>query len=206
MRKTKSLVAALAATAGMLLAIPSAASAASVKPALSVYTYTEVDVSLGNLYAEFAVYATYSQTQIWINGKVECGSTQGWVVSWCSNTNNGQAWLNVGMNLVNPYGSWYARNNIYANNSGCSYWGSSQLTLEYWECEVQVGKIPRESLPRPAAAGTQHWVTKTFTFHLPAASLHMPAGALHLAAGSVYRNLQRTGHPAPGMTGLGIRR
>jgi hypothetical protein len=164
-------------------------------PAESVYTFSEVGVNLGDLDAEFALYATYSETQIWINGKVECGSTQGWVVSWCSNTNNGKAYLNVGMNLTNPYGSWYERMNIYANNSGCNIWGSSQLTVDFWECEVALSSnsASRASALRPAPAA-QRGITRIATLHLATGTVY----EWHLAADSVYEQTGRAVTSFPG--------
>jgi hypothetical protein len=192
MRKIKSVVAALAATVGILALSPiaasatSATSATSTQPLESVYTYSLFEVSLPgtSLSAYFYLYTTFSQTQIWINGKVTCPTTPGWVTSWCSNTNNGKAYINAGQNLTNPHGSWYQRANIYANYSGCSWWGSSSLSFDYAECEVS----PPSSRPTQRATdlrlvpATLHQLTRIATLRLPTGTVyewHMPAGSVY---------------------------
>jgi hypothetical protein len=185
MRKAKSVAVALAATAGMLLASPIAASAAATSPQESVYTYSLFEVSLPgtSLSAYFYLYTTFSQTQIWINGKVTCPTTPGWVTSWCSNTNNGQAYINAGQNLTSPSGSWYQRADIYANYSGCSWWGSSSLSFDYAECEVSPSSAAiQQASDLRSAPAILHRLTRIATLHLPTGTVY----EWHMAARSVY--------------------
>ena len=68
----------------------------------------------------------------------------GWVITWCSNTNNGKSYLNVGMNwtgtpqsgIDNGEYSW-ERMNILANGAGCSPWGgdAGPTVREEYGCE-----------------------------------------------------------------------
>jgi hypothetical protein len=130
MRKIKSAFAALAVIAGVL-GIPGTASAESV------YTTSAVERCIGSYPANcvyLQAYSTYSRSQIWINGIVTCSGTQYVIVTWCKNTNNGQSYLNIGVNFTilphsgggnTPTGSFYYRMNIYANGNGCYSWGSN---------------------------------------------------------------------------------
>jgi hypothetical protein len=170
MRKIMSIAAALAAVVG-LLAAPAAASA-RVRPNLSVYTINSIDVSNpSGLNAYFALYATFSATQVWVNtynGKnVTCNAQPGWAYSWCNITNNGQVYLNAGMNLDNAFGSWYVRMNIYANYGGCRYWWGAGLTIDDVQCEVnpnlRTGARASDLRLRPAIL---HSLTPIATLHL----------------------------------------
>jgi hypothetical protein len=148
MRKIKSVAVALVAAAG-LLAAPSAANAASIRPAESVYTLTGVGIcafsggtGCADANVSLYVYTTYSYSQIWINGNVDCAHGGAWVITWCSNTNNGQSYINLGMNWMGSIGipsgsyAWW-RVNIFANGAGCDPWsgGGSFFTNNY-ECEI----------------------------------------------------------------------
>jgi hypothetical protein len=134
MNKIKSAVAVLAAIAG-LLAAPSAASAAA-KPAESVYTTSSIDrcFQVGN--GDFAcvdlqAYSTYSATQIWINGQVNCaGQGPSIQITWCGvGGGNGTAVLNIGVNWNDPnFDAYnlYERMDILAAGGGCTTWGTNE--------------------------------------------------------------------------------
>jgi hypothetical protein len=147
MRKIKSLMAGAAVAAGVLVA-PITASTASAE---SVYTlsyigfcfhYSAEGCAIGNV--SLVVTTTYNYKQIWINGSVYCTHGGGWVITWCSNTNNGKSYLNVGMNwtgtpqsgIDNGEYSW-ERMNILANGAGCSPWGgdAGPTVREEYGCE-----------------------------------------------------------------------
>lgn len=84
---------------------------------LSVYTYNEISAcnSSCSVYADMNFYATYSASQVWINGKVNCSS----IVTWCGNTNNGQSYLDTGMD----FDGYWLRDDISADGQGCKYRG-----------------------------------------------------------------------------------
>src|ERR1700678_2707145 len=142
MRKVKLAAAILAAVTG-LLAAPGVASAASVKPAESVYTTSSLtreflafEPCLQNVctldgQVHFQVYSTYSASQIWINGHVSC-SGDGAVpvtVTWCGvGGGNGTSVLNVGVNwqvLEWDAGGLYERMDLLAGHGGCTTWGTN---------------------------------------------------------------------------------
>jgi hypothetical protein len=149
MRKIKLAAAALAMAAGLLAApaAASAASAASIRPDSPGYTLTSVGICFAqngcqSAWVSLYVYSTYSYDQIWINGAVGCNHGGGWVVSWCSNTNNGKSYLNVGMNWMGTIGipsggyDWW-RVNIFANDAGCDYWYTTEhIYINNYECQV----------------------------------------------------------------------
>src|SRR5690349_23444104 len=94
MRKSKWVLVALAVIVGVL-ATPGIASA-------NVYTSSAIERCIGSnptncVYLQ--AYSTYSPSQIWINGHVFCSGTQYVQITWCSNTNNGQSYLNIGVNF-----------------------------------------------------------------------------------------------------------
>lgn len=119
------LLGATAVTAGALAA-PLAASPAHAASDYTLsyvglcYHASAVGCDIGNV--ALTVTSTYSYNQIWINGKVYCTHGGGWVITWCSNTNNGKSYLNVGMNWTGSITSgfngdetsWW-RMNILAN-------------------------------------------------------------------------------------------
>jgi hypothetical protein len=129
MRKLKSVVAALAVIAGTLgaLGAPTAASAATAASAESVYTYNSITLchpscsQSGGSWVTVQVYATYSRSQVWINGRVKCSTGGDWLYTWCGlGGPNGKAVLNVGVNFgPPPGGQWYLRLNIIQNGAGC---------------------------------------------------------------------------------------
>jgi hypothetical protein len=137
MCKIKSAAAVLALAAG-LLAAPSAASAASARPAESVYTLSGLDrYAADNDGVDWAAvslsaYSTYSATQIWINGHVSCTWWSTGVeedITWCGvGGGNGTATLNIGINWEIP--AWnaynlYERMDILAAGGGCTTWGTN---------------------------------------------------------------------------------
>jgi hypothetical protein len=87
---------------------------------LSVYTYNEITAcnSSCSVSAHMDFYATYSASQVWINGRVNCSGI-GAKVTWCGNTNNGQSYLDTGMN----FDGYWLRDDIYADGHGCKYRG-----------------------------------------------------------------------------------
>jgi hypothetical protein len=118
----------------------SAASAASARPAESVYTLSGINRCAadndGVDYAcvSLAAHSTYSATQIWINGNVACTWWSTGVeedITWCGvGGGNGTATLNIGINWNIP--AWsanglYERMDIFANHDygGCSTWGTN---------------------------------------------------------------------------------
>lgn len=144
MKKIKTTAAALA-VAGGLLASPVAAGTADA--ASTQYTFTAEGFcdsvnGCDYAYVSLLVYSTYSANQVWINGKVSCQHSGQWVISWCSNTNNGKAYLNVGMNWVGPDmpGNSYdwSRINIFANGIGCSGWEAKNILMSNFQCEVKL--------------------------------------------------------------------
>jgi hypothetical protein len=132
MRKIKSVVAALAVIVGALgaLGAPTAASAAASVPG-NVYTYNSLTLchsscsQSGGSWVEMRTYATYSRSQVWINGHVSCSSGGDWIVTWCGvGGGNGTAELNIGANFGSPPGGEdYVRMNIIQNGAGCYSWG-----------------------------------------------------------------------------------
>jgi hypothetical protein len=135
MSKIRSAAAILAVAAG-LLAAPTAAMAASVRPAESVYTFSSMTrcfenktLAYGCVY--FQAYSTYSASQIWINGHVSC-SWSGDVpsdITWCGvGGGNGTAYLDIGLNWNVP--DWgasglYQRMNIISGGRGCTTSGTN---------------------------------------------------------------------------------
>jgi opacity protein-like surface antigen len=138
MRRIKS-AAALLALAAALLAVPSAAIAASVSPAESVYTHSDIYRCMlvtdghGEACVVLGTYSTYSATQIWINGHVSCSwyanEPTNLEITWCGvGGGNGTAVLNIGVNWQVP--NWdasglYERMDILAGHGGCSTWGTN---------------------------------------------------------------------------------
>jgi hypothetical protein len=58
---------------------------------------------------------------------VQCSATNPWVITWCGYTNDGQNYLNIGVNWQNPGGnSYYERMNLYSDGNGCISWGSNK--------------------------------------------------------------------------------
>ena len=133
MRKIKSIGAILAMLAGVLvLAAPTAANAANAANAESVYTTNSIQRCLfgTNLCMTLQAFATYSSTQIWINGHVSCSQAgNAATITWCGvGGGNGTATLNIGVNWNWPSlraNGLYERMNIKANHGGCATWGSN---------------------------------------------------------------------------------
>jgi hypothetical protein len=104
---------------------------AAMAASAGTYSYSEEDLCLEysgcSIGVYFDVYATYTSSQIWINGHVKCGtfgSNAVYVgITWCGNTNNGINYLNIGVNW-NYEGEWsgYARMNIFADDGTCNSW------------------------------------------------------------------------------------
>ena len=113
------------------------------------FHYSAEGCAIGNV--SLVVTTTYSYRQIWINGSVYCTHGGGWVITWCSNTNNGKSYLNVGMNwtgtpqsgIDNGNYSW-ERMNILANGAGCSPWGdyAGPTAREEYGCEEEYSGPP----------------------------------------------------------------
>jgi hypothetical protein len=126
MRKMKCALAAVVLAAGLLGTVGTGIASASTydKTLFDDYSYNAAD-ELG--YSTFGTYSTYTATQIWINGSVQCSATPGWAaVSWCGvGGGNGTAELNIGDNLKGRNWTAYNRVNIYANAAGCYVWGGS---------------------------------------------------------------------------------
>jgi hypothetical protein len=145
MRKIKTAAAAFA-VAGGLLASPVAAGtahAASTQYTFTAEGYCDAINNCDYASVSLLVYSTYSANQVWINGHVGCTHSGQWVITWCSNTNNGKSYLNVGMNWSGPdfpgntYD--YSRINIYANGIGCSGWGTkNDVTMTNFQCEKKL--------------------------------------------------------------------
>jgi hypothetical protein len=146
------LAAAIMAMSSGLLAVPGVASAASIRPAESVYTTSYIErafdrtdpnapatTEVAGVYLQ--AYSTYSATQIWVNGHVACWGETIWStpfnppvpspsqITWCGvGGGNGTAVLNIGVNWNVP--SWnaynlYERMDILANGGGCTTWGTN---------------------------------------------------------------------------------
>jgi hypothetical protein len=154
MAKIKSLVAAGAVTAGLMMA-PITASPARAESTYTLsyigfcYTVSQEGCDIGNV--SMNVTTTYSYDQIWINGHVDCTHGGGWVITWCSNTNNGKSYLNVGMNWtgtpqsgIKNGGSSWERMNILANGAGCSPWGgyAGPTAREEYGCQEEYSGPP----------------------------------------------------------------
>jgi hypothetical protein len=116
---------------------------------LCAYHGGDVGCNIGNV--ALNVTTTYSYSQIWINGHVSCTHGGGWVTTWCSNTNNGKSYLNVGMNWTgstqsgfeNGETSWW-RMNILANGAGCNDWHgyATPTVTNDFGCEQQYSGPP----------------------------------------------------------------
>jgi hypothetical protein len=131
MRKNKLAAAILAVFTGALLfAVPAAANAS---------TYTEsyinrcatVKSSGTNQCFQLGAYSTYTSTQIWVNGNVDCRSLSGSVdFTWCGvGGGNGTGVLNIGGNFNMPgVSGLYERMDIKADGKGCSTSGSNSDT------------------------------------------------------------------------------
>jgi len=126
MRKMKFALAAVVMAAGLL------GTAGTGIASASTYDKTLFDVYAVNWagdsgYTTFGTYSTYTSTQIWINGKVQCSATPGFAaVSWCGvGGGNGTAHLNIGDNLEARNWTAYNRANLYANGAGCYVWGGT---------------------------------------------------------------------------------
>jgi hypothetical protein len=149
MKRIKSAAVALGVAAG-LLAVPSAAASASIRPAESVYTLTTMNRCFADqIYAEcvkFYANTTYSSTQIWINGIVHCSWSSGSYatvnITWCGvGGGNGTAYLNIGANWNVP--SWdanglYERVDIIANDGNCTQAGNKLPIgdITYWYSQL----------------------------------------------------------------------
>jgi hypothetical protein len=135
MGKIRSAAAVLAVVAG-LLAAPSAALAASAAPAESMYTTSSIDRCFQEFNGDFAcvdlqAYSTYSASQIWINGHVNCqGQGPSIQITWCGvGGGNGTAALNIGVNWNDiNFGAYYMyeRMDILAGHGGCTTWGTNK--------------------------------------------------------------------------------
>jgi hypothetical protein len=137
MRKIKLAVAMAAVLAGVLTPILGAGTANA-----STYTVSYIDRCMMTVAEhnqggyprdcfQMGTYSTYSQTQVWINGKVFCKPYSGSVgFSWCGvGGGNGTGALNIGGNFtMSGIGGLYERMNIYAGGGGCSTWGSNSST------------------------------------------------------------------------------
>ena len=138
MKRIKVAALALAAAAG-LLAAPAAATAATTRPAESVYTISSMNRCFNNDPASllevvecihFQAYTTYGATQIWINGHVTCKLQtilNGLVpvdITWCGvGGGNGTGYLNIGVDWNVP--DWHADNlyermDIVSGGAGCT--------------------------------------------------------------------------------------
>jgi hypothetical protein len=135
MRKIKWAAAATAVAAGL---VASPLAVAGVANAGSVYTVSYIDrcamVGPSNIIHCFQTgsFATYSETQVWINGKVFCKPYKGTMnITWCGvGGGNGTGELNIGDNFTfpNAKGTFYERMNILTGGSGCETWGSNSDT------------------------------------------------------------------------------
>jgi hypothetical protein len=135
MRKIKWAVAATAVAAGLLASSLAVAGAVNAE---SVYTVSFIDrcasVGPGDVTHCFQTgsFSTYSQTQVWVNGKVFCHPYSGTMnITWCGvGGGNGTGNLNIGDNFTfpNAKGTFYERMNIFAGGAGCSTWGSNSDT------------------------------------------------------------------------------
>jgi hypothetical protein len=126
MRKIKFALVAVVMAAGLLGTVGTGIASAST------YDQTIFDACAYNAAGEygctsFGAYSTYTSTQIWINGRVQCSATVSWAaVSWCGvGGGNGTATLNIGDNLAGRNWTAYNRVNIHANAAGCYVWGGS---------------------------------------------------------------------------------
>lgn len=133
MRKIKLAVAAAAVAAGLL----APAFAAGTANAALTYTISyiqrcaTVHGSANIDCFKMGTYSTYSQTQVWINGRVFCDPYSGSVTySWCGvGGGNGTGALNIGINFTfSGIGGLYERMQIYAGFAGCSTWGSTHTS------------------------------------------------------------------------------
>ena len=133
MRKIKLAVAVVAVAAGLL----APALAAGTANAGTTYTISyiqrcaTVSGSANIDCFKMGTYSTYSQTQVWINGRVFCNPYSGGVTySWCGvGGGNGTGALNIGINFTfSGVGGLYERMNIDAGGAGCSTWGSNSTS------------------------------------------------------------------------------
>jgi len=129
MRKIKLAVAAAAVAVGML-ASPAAAGTANAALTYTISYIQRCATVHGSANIDcfkMGTYSTYSQTQVWINGRVFCNPYSGSVtITWCGvGGGNGTGALNIGDNFTfSGVGGLYERMNIYAGFAGCSTWGS----------------------------------------------------------------------------------
>lgn len=153
MKNMGRLLALIVAVVAVALSV-TAGNAANAANAKSVYTHTEIircQISgrPTNGCIDIFTNATYSGTQIWVNGNVQCiptsfdGKAR---TTWCGvGGGNGTATLDVGANWTDSEGNFYQRVNIPANGNtgisgnwpatnngkGCSSNGSN--TDEIWQ-------------------------------------------------------------------------
>jgi hypothetical protein len=132
MRKIRSAVAATVAAAGILAALLAAGTANA-----STYTLSFIDRCAGigispNIQFDcfqLGAYSTYTDSQVWINGRVICHPYRGTVnVTWCGvGGGNGTGALNIGDNFTFPHasGSYYERMQIFSGGAGCDTYGSN---------------------------------------------------------------------------------
>ena len=142
MRKIKSALAVAAVAAGMLASSLAAAGTANAATTYSVSYINRCATVSGSQNKDcfhLGTYATYSQTQVWINGSVFCKPYSGSVkITWCGvGGGNGTGALNIGDNFTfSGVGGLYERMNIFAGGNvayggdgpGCSTWGSNSNT------------------------------------------------------------------------------
>jgi len=153
MRKIKPTVAAAALAAGML-ATPLAAGTANAASTYSISFINRcatVSGSQNHDCFQLGTYATYTNSQVWINGNVRCHPYSGSVTySWCGvGGGNGTGALNIGINFTfSGVTGLYERMDVLAggnvayggNGPGCSTWGSNSSningnTFHWWNDE-----------------------------------------------------------------------
>jgi hypothetical protein len=115
----------------LLLAIPATANASTYTESYLNRCATVKGSSAHDCY-QLGAYSTYSSTQIWINGNVDCRALSGTVTfTWCGvGGGNGTGDLNIGGNFNIPgvTGGLYERMDIFANGRGCKTSGSNADT------------------------------------------------------------------------------
>jgi hypothetical protein len=167
LRKIKAVFTIAAVAGGILASLPAFAGAANA----SVYSVSWIDrCAQTNAEAashddvndciQLGSYATYTQTQVWINGSVFCHPYgQGSVsYSWCGLAGgNGTGAINIAVNFtMSGITGLYERMNIFAGGStefggdgpGCGTYGSNSDTngINHWWNDDS-GPTPRGLLP-----------------------------------------------------------
>jgi hypothetical protein len=143
MRKIKLAVAAAAVAAGVLapILVTGTANAATTYSVSYINRCATVSGSQNKDCFHLGAYATYSQSQVWINGSVFCNVYSGNVTkTWCGvGGGNGTGALNIGVNFnMSGVKGLYERMNILAGGNvayggdgpGCSTWGSNSSKIQ----------------------------------------------------------------------------